>query len=265
MDKLNIFCVTDIPHEYLNNLNLNLAGVGKKNFPRNYITCKRGKNIQKKEKNYSELTFHYWFWKNYLRKFKSSEWIGFCQKRRFWIKKNIQINSLKALKKNILNYPPKRWKNYNSIICKPIDVANPKKMKMIKRGWKNLILDPRIFFNKKKQSVKLHFDMHHGYGLLEKSIKLLKKKDRDDFYKFVSYNSKFNPHIMFISKKNILNKWFKDLFSWLFKCEKIFGLKKLKGYDQQRLYAYLAERYLSFWFKKNTKYLEWHWTFFEKK
>ena len=138
-------------------------------------------------------------------------------------------------------------------------------MKMIKRGWKNLILDPRIFFNKKKQSVKLHFDMHHGYGLLEKSIKLLKKKDRDDFYKFVSYNSKFNPHIMFISKKNILNKWFKDLFSWLFKCEKIFGLKKLKGYDQQRLYAYLAERYLSFWFKKNTKYLEWHWTFFEKK
>ena len=43
--------------------------------------------------------------------------------------------------------------------------------------------------------------MHHGYGLLEKSIKLLKKKDRDDFYKFVSYNSKFNPHIMFISKE----------------------------------------------------------------
>ena len=108
MNKLNIFCVTNIPHEYLNNLNLNLAGVGKKNFPKNYITCKRGKNIQKKEKNYSELTFHYWFWKNYLRKFKSSEWIGFCQKRRFWIKKNIQINYLKALKKNILNYPQKK-------------------------------------------------------------------------------------------------------------------------------------------------------------
>ena len=107
--------------------------------------------------------------------------------------------------------------------------------------------------------------MHHGYGVLEKSMKLLKKKDRDEFYKFVTNNSKFNPHIMVISKKNILNKWFKDLFDWLFKCEKIFGLKKLKGYDQQRLYAYLAERYLSFWFKKNTNYLEWHWTLFEKK
>ena len=97
------------------------------------------------------------------------------------------------------------------------------------------------------------------------SMKLLKKKDREEFYKFVTNNSKFNPHIMVISKKNILNKWFRDLFDWLFKCEKIFGLEKLKGYDQQRLYAYLAERYLSFWFKKNTNYLEWHWTFFEKK
>ena len=61
------------------------------------------------------------------------------------------------------------------------------------------------------------------------------------------------------------NEWFEDLFSWLFKCEKKFGTKTLKGYDQKRLYAYLAERYLSYWFKKNTKYLEYNWTFFEKK
>ena len=70
---------------------------------------------------------------------------------------------------------------------------------------------------------------------------------------------------MVISKKNILNNWFKDLFNWLFKCEKVFGLKNLKGYDQERLYAYLAERYLSFWFRKKTKYLEWPWTFYENK
>jgi len=265
MNKLNIFCVTNINYDYLNKLNLNLVGVGKKKFPSNYITCKKGINIQKKEKNYSELTFHYWFWKNQLKNYKSNDWIGFCQKRRFWVKKNIKINSIKELKKNILIYPPKKWKKYNSIICKPIDVTNPKKMKIIKRGWKNLISDPEIFFNKKKQTIKLHFDMHHGYGVLDKAIKLVNKKDRDKFNKFVSNNSRFNPHIMVISKKKILNQWFKNLFGWLFKCEKIFGLQKLKGYDQERLYAYLAERYLSFWFKKNTNYLEWHWTFFEKK
>ena len=43
----------------------------------------------------------------------------------------------------------------------------------------------------------------------------------------------------------------------------IFGFKNLKGYDTQRLYAYLAERYLSFWFNKHTKVLNWPWIFFD--
>ena len=106
--------------------------------------------------------------------------------------------------------------------------------------------------------------MHHGYGILDKAIDQLNKKDKSDFKNFVNRNSKFNPHLMFVSKKKYLDLWFKDLFKWLFKCEKIFGLKKLKGYDQQRLYAYLGERYLSFWFQKYTNYIEWDWTFFEK-
>jgi len=138
-------------------------------------------------------------------------------------------------------------------------------MKLIKRGLKNLIENPSIFFNEKKRSIKLHFDMHHGYGILEDSIRFLKTQDREEFREYVNNNRKFNPHIMFISKKHILNKWFIDLFDWLFKCEKFFGLSNLKGYDQERLYAYLAERYLSFWFKKYTKYLEWHWSFYDGK
>ena len=107
--------------------------------------------------------------------------------------------------------------------------------------------------------------MHHGHNVLDKAIRKLNNKDRNQFRKFVNENTSFNPHIMFISKKKIINDWFNDLFNWLFKCEKIFGLSKLKGYDQERLYAYLAERYLSFWFRKYTNYLEWHWTFYEKK
>ena len=33
----------------------------------------------------------------------------------------------------------------------------------------------------------------------------------------------------------------------------IYFDENLKGYDQTRLYAYLSERYLSFWFKKYSK------------
>ena len=264
-NKLIIFCVTDKKIDYLKNLPVKLAGVGKSKFPKNYITCLDGKNIQHKELNYSELTFHYWFWKNKLKKFDKDIWIGFSQKRRFWLKNHKRINSFRDLKKNILRKAPTIWRNYDSVICNPIIVQNPKKMKLIKRGWKNILRDPSILYDQKKQNIELQFDMHHGYNILHKSINCLPKKDRIKFNNFVKKEIKFNPNIMFISKKKILEKWFKDLFKWLFKCEKVFGTKNLKGYDQKRLYAYLAERYLSYWFKKNTKYLEWHWAFFEKK
>ena len=265
MRKIEIFCVTNLEINFLENLGLNLVGVGKRKFSKKYITCLSGKNIQKKEKNYSELTFHYWFWKNKLSTYRPNVWIGFCQKRRFWLKKSAKVISLKSLKKNILLKVPKKKKFFNSIICKPISVYNPKKMKILKRGWRNLIKDPSIFLNSKKQTIKLHFDMHHGFGVLGQAIDQMQSKDREEFRYFVSTKNKFNPHIMFISKKKILHKWFNDLFKWLFKCEKVFGIKSLKGYDQERLYAYLVERYLSFWFHKYTKTLEWHWTFFENK
>jgi hypothetical protein len=109
----------------------------------------------------------------------------------------------------------------------------------------------------KKQTLKLHFDMHHGYGNLDKAIDLMDFDDKDEFRKFVNTSTSFNPHIMFIAKPTIAKKWFSKLFSWLFRCEKVFGFHNLSGYDTTRLYAYLAERYLSFWFKKYTKYIEW--------
>tara|TARA_B100000886_G_C20361862_1_gene465566 strand:- start:232 stop:1038 length:807 start_codon:yes stop_codon:yes gene_type:complete len=264
-DNLKLFCITNKQLNYLEDLPLILAGVGKRKFKKNYLTCFKGKNIQKKEKYYSELTFHYWFWKNKLKNYKNKEWIGFCQKRRFWTKNSSKIKSLKDLKKNIITTPKRNWNKYESIICKPIRVDNPKKIKLIKRGWRNILIDPSIISERKKQNIKLHFDMHHGFGILDNAINIMSTRDRESFRKFVNKEIKFNPHLMVISNKKILNKWFKDLFNWLFKCEKIFGFSKLKGYDQGRLYAFLAERYLSFWFRKYTNYLEWHWSFFEKK
>ena len=64
---------------------------------------------------------------------------------------------------------------------------------------------------------------------------------------------------MFIAKPAIINRWFEDLFSWLDKCEGAFDLEKLGGYDTGRLFAYLSERYLSYWFKKYFKCKENNW------
>ena len=260
MDKnLEIFCVTDKHFNFFNFIEYKLAAVGKGTFPNNYIGCNTGENIFYKEEYYSELTFHYWFWKNQLNNYPKDKWIGFCQKRRFWLQKkeDINFNIDSNIKDKLLYKVPKEWESFEAVICKPIDLTNPKFMKVLKRGLKNLIKDPSIIFNKKKQTIKLHFDMFHGYGNIDLAINVMHSKDKEDFKKFIYESTSFNPHIVFISKPKIADKWFSDLFSWLEKCEKIFGFKDLKGYDSKRLYAYLAERYLSFWFKKYTKSIDW--------
>ena len=260
MQKIEMYCVTNKEFLYLNKLPYNLAAVGQLNFSKNYIRCDNEDNIYNKEKNYSELTFHYWFWKNSFPK-SNSEWIGFCQKRRFWIKpESMQKDiNLENLNEHILTTIPENIKKYESIICKPISVIGAKKIKILKRGWKNIIKNPLILLNEKKRTILLHFDMHHGYGNLTKAINLLDINDKEDFRNYVQTKNAFNPNIMFISKPEILNRWFEVLFPWLKRCEGEFGFDNLNGYDQTRLYAYLAERYLSFWFKKYTNYIEYPW------
>ena len=63
MTNLKIYCVSDKQTKKLEDLKLELVGVGNETFPENYIQCNNGVNIQSKEKHYSELTFHYWLWK----------------------------------------------------------------------------------------------------------------------------------------------------------------------------------------------------------
>ena len=58
---------------------------------------------------------------------------------------------------------------------------------------------------------------------------------------------------MFICKTKFLNQYYKIIFPWLKKCEEIFGYKKLQGYGMQRIYGFLAERFLSYWFLKTVK------------
>ena len=262
MSKLHIYCVTNKRLPFLEESSYKLCSVGKEFLHDKYLNSNSLKNIFEKEKYYSELTFHYWYWKN-LMDINSSDWIGFCQKRRFWIKKdsaNKEINKNNLLQHMLVNKDPS-WDNYEAIICKPIKVSGVKKIKIIKRGWKNILKNPNIFFDEKKQTIKFHFDMHHGYNNLDKAIDLINERDRDNFRRYVNSECQYNPHIMVISKPKILNRWFEDLFEWLIKCEEMFGFKDLKGYDTQRIYAYLAERYLSYWFRNNSNFLEWPWTF----
>ena len=117
-----------------------------------------------------------------------------------------------------------------------------------------MLKEPSLFFDKSKRTIKFHFDMMHGKGNLDKAIKFLDKQDRDDFNEFVNKEVSFNPHNMFICKSyEVLNEYYNRIFPWLEKCEKEFGFD-LDGYGLKRIYCFLAERYMSYWFKKYTNY-----------
>ena len=260
MKKIKFYCVTNKEVNFITKENHYLSWVGKNESPQNYIRCDNQENIFFKENFYSELTFHYWYWKNLLPKESEDQWVGFCQKRRYWINNsNIDGISKDNINNYLFNEAPTDWLNYDVIVCKPLSVSGVKKMKLLKRGFKNIIKDPSILYNQNKQNLYLHFDMHHGYGNLKKAISELDDTNQKDFELFMQRNTFFNPHIMFISKPKIINKWFEELFPWLERCEKRFSFKSLRGYDTERLLAYLSERYLSYWFKKNYKCKEENW------
>ena len=123
MKKLKMFCLC------LNNQHLKQikklhyvpVGLGNENFSSEFLRDNTKKNISFKNKNYGEYTFHYWFWKNMLKKIKNNTWIGFCTYRRFWqAKKN--INTKNKLENISLKKIPPSWDKYETIIGNNIDL-----------------------------------------------------------------------------------------------------------------------------------------------
>ena len=62
MSNLKIYCVTDKKFQFLEDTKLILAAVGNEKFSDRYLKSNEKDNIFYKEKFYSELTFHYWYW-----------------------------------------------------------------------------------------------------------------------------------------------------------------------------------------------------------
>ena len=258
MKDLKMFCISLEPNHYnfIKDLGYLPVGLGEKYFDDGWFTDTSGINISKKNKNYGEYTYHYWIWKNYLDVLNNDEWIGFCQYRKFWSlenynKEDVNFNNLN---KQVLKEIPKKFDEYDVILGEPTFVNQFKIAKFIKKGLKIIIKKPFMIFNKKKRNIDFHFDLMHGENNLNKAINLLDDKNKEDFRKFVNTKVSFNPHNMFICKsKEKLRNYYEELFPWLEKCEKLFGFSFLKGYGKIRIYGFLAERFLSYWFQKNTK------------
>ena len=257
MKNLQMFCISlePIHYNFIKELEYIPVGLGEKKFSNLWLSDKSGENISNKNLHYGEYTYHYWIWKNYLNKLED-KWIGFCQYRKFWGQKNYNPEdiNLNTLSSQVLKEIPSEYDGYESILGIPIFINQFKSMKFIKKGLKIILKKPNLLFDKEKRNINFHFDLMHGVNNLNKAINLLNKKDQDDFRKFVNTEISFNPHNMFICKsKKKLNDYYENIFPWLEKCEKLFGFENLEGFGKIRIYTFLAERFMSYWFRKYTK------------
>jgi len=258
MKNLKMFCISLEPNHYnlIKELGYIPVGLGAKHFSKDWFSDKSGISISKKNKYYGEYTYHYWIWKNYLEKLDEG-WIGFCQYRKFWSveKKDLLPNSLKQLKTLLLTEIPESYQNVDVILGNELSTTNFKMMKFLKKGLKLILNKPSYLFKKNERNIKFHFDLMHGYNNLEKAIDLLDDENRKDFKDFVNTKTSFNPQNMFIcNSKEILRNYYSTIFPWLERCEEKFGFRNLVGYGKIRIYTFLAERFMSYWFQKNCKF-----------
>ena len=258
MKNLNMFCITMNSNHlnFIKEINYLPVGLGKEKFSNEWFTDKSNDNISAKNNYYGEYTFHYWIWKNYLNKIPEG-WIGFCQYRKFWSiqNKNLLPKSLNELRPLIINDIPESYENYDVILGEEYLINQMRLMKFLKKGFKLIIKKPSLLINKKNRNIKFHFDLMHGANNIERAIEFLDKENKNDFLDFINKKNSFNPHNMFICKsKEILNNYYSTIFPWLIRCEQKFGFKELIGWNKIRIYTFLAERFMSYWFQKNTKH-----------
>ncbi len=257
MNNLDMYCITihDNHLDLIKKIGYLPVGLGKNIKSNDFLKDNTKTNISNKNPNYGEYTFHYWLWKNNIDQLNDN-WIGFCQYRKFWIKnrKDEEIKSFKELKNILLGHIPREYENYDSILGEELYVNQFRFSKFIKHNFLTMIKKPTLFFDKNKRNLRFHFNMMHGAGNLSKAIMLLDDSEKKDFELFLDNSVSFNPHNMFICKsKKILKNYYDSLFPWLERCEKEFGFE-LTGYGLKRIYGFLAERYMSYWFQKYTNF-----------
>jgi hypothetical protein len=265
MKNLSMFCLS-LYGEHLNNLkkiNYIPVGLGENNFNNEWLKDNTKLNISNKNKYYGEYTFHYWFWKNMIDDIADKNWIGFCAYRRYWANhNNMKSNELNKIinnqnfREHVLKDVKNDWSNYETILGERIPFGKIKLSKIIKNGGIKSILRNFNSFIKNQTTVKFHFDIFHGNEKIDKAIDLLEMKERSDFRIFIN-NQSFNKENMFICRsKKIIKEYYNSVFPWLQRCENIFGFN-LNAWHEIRIYAFLAERYLSYWFNKYTTVKEW--------
>lgn len=182
------------------------------------IKDNKGINISSKNRNYCELTGLYWMWKH-----SKENIIGLVHYRRFFFK-NISLNNKNILKSEDI----KKLMNKYDIIVPTMGHTY--------------------------MSVYDQYNKYHDIKDLLLCGKIIKKKYPEYYPEFEKLLNKkqYYPFNMFITKKEIMDKYCEWLFDILFESEKTINktLDKKDNYNK-RVYGFLSERLFNVWLNTN--------------
>ena len=250
MSKFYIYCTSHRNVNYLDNFHpiVKMVGLGAEQFPEGWIKTNINNELSSKFYSYADLVGQYYLWKNVIPDLDEDSLISISQYRRFWLKSEISNDyPLDKLKDLFLSNIPLEWRDFDVII--------PSKF-YFKYKLRELLKRLKIFHSVKEQ-FNNEFNLKSD-DMLNEIISFLPKEESSDFYNFLNKRKYLSAHGMFVSNKNIINKYYSVIFPWFEKCEKIMVPTTKKTLDETpRFFQYLNERFLDYWMNKYYKCKVW--------
>lgn len=197
-----------------------------------------GINIANKNKNYAELSGHYWVWKNFLPKC-DTDYIGFCHYRRF-LDFNFNTTERFPFKPVLADDFKKIFNQYTQEsvlnVIGGFDIVLPYKYQI-----DTTIYDQFLKYHPKSDldtALKVLAELYPDYT--EDAIAFMKA---DEFYSCLN----------FVMKKELVNQYMEWLFNILFALEKQTSWHNYTQYMQVRMPAFIAERFFNIWLNHNLR------------
>jgi len=204
-------------------------------------------NISEKNKYYSELTGHYWIWKN-----TEQEIVGTCHYRRFFAGRNEPI--IYRIKR-LFYYPVGLYKKRAGLIYTSRvnfwekRILGKDQLLNLLEKYDAILPQPRIL----RYSVKEHYRRYHNLDDLKLLEAIIREKHPEYLQALndVMESNQLYANNMFILKNQHFQEFMSWLFDILFEFEKRAVLSDYAGY-QERVLGFIAERLLNVWFRKKS-------------
>lgn len=190
-----------------------------------YLHDDIGDNISSKNKNYCELTCHYWAWKNY----KNVDIIGLNHYRRYF----------DFEQKFAFLAPDRKFVSAKEYLNKPYTLSN---LEHIFNKYDIILPTTRNYpYNMATQYAVFH--IVDDWNIMKDIIKKLSPRYIPAFEKTMEQRNYSSNYNMFITKW----KYFDEYSEWLFKI--LFEVErrcKISGYPvQARIFGYMSERLIN--------------------